>query len=283
MKGYVDGRVLEDARVPLTDRGYLLGDGVFETLRVDSGHVFRLDDHMERLARGLHVLGIDEATREEACAAALTLADAAEEDPILVRVNVTSGLFRGIADGAGPAVTGFLRPMAAPPAKRYGTGVSVVLSRYRKDHESPLSSVKHMSYLPHVQARREARATGAHDALLTNMAGRIAEATTSNVFAMVGATVHAPGPAEGALAGITRDVVLAFVHEEGVEVRPRLTAETLRRADEAWLTNTRVGCLPITRVDGTPLGEGTPGPFAKRMHAAYLDRVREEAAERLRE
>jgi branched-subunit amino acid aminotransferase/4-amino-4-deoxychorismate lyase len=275
----VDGRIgaIAEARVPLVDRGFLHGEGVFETMRAHGGTVFRLDDHATRLRDGLLVLGLHEDLEESFRAAVTALVTAgagAGWDPLYLRVNVTGGPTEDVAGPAEtPAVTGIVRPFKPYPMAYYAHGVKCLLIGHK--HRAELTAgVKTLSFAPYVTARRRALAAGAHDAILRNDAGRVAEATTSNVFAFVDDVVHAPGRGEGALAGVTRKVILELIEDTGLAVSKTLPLDLLERADEVWLSNTTGGVVPVTRVDDGPVGTGQKGPLATRLGHAYEDLVR---------
>lgn len=277
----VDGRIvpLADAKVSLMDRGYLLGDGVFETLRVSGRRPFRRDDHLTRLQRGLEVLGQDDSLVSDVDVAIDALVDGAAEaglgDALYLRVNVTVGPSEDIAgNGEGVGITGTCKPFQPYPMSHYSDGVHLVVAKQRKDPRDPLSSIKHMSFLPYVAARRYAMSKTAHDAILLNTDGRVAEATTSNVFAVVDDVLHAPGSEEGALPGVTRQVVLELAEDTGLDVRSRLEVEELRRAEEAFVTNTIGGVVPVTRFEEVPVGDGTKGDLTTRLGHALEDMVR---------
>jgi branched-chain amino acid aminotransferase len=277
---YLDGEIgdLADATVPLNDRGYLLGDGVFETLRTSNGHLFRLADHRARLRDGLKVIGLEADLIGEFDAAVQALSAAGQKrfgDELYLRVNITTGVMEDIAGtDHGASITAICKPFKPYPLQYYAKGVQVVLSDQRKDSCDPLCRVKTLSYIHSVTARRRAHSLTAHDALLRNEEGRITEATTSNVFARRGDTVYAPGPDEGALAGVTRAVVLELLEDVGLDVEEVLDVDTLRKADEAWLTNTTGGVIPLTRFDDTPIGDGGKGELTTRLGHAYEDLVR---------
>lgn len=262
---YVEGNVvdLERATVPLNDRGYLLGDGVFETLRTSNGKVFRLDGHAERMAKGLAAINLDDALVDEFRSAVGALVKEGTlrfGGELYVRVMVTTGPMEDVLEtGRGVTVTGICKKFRPYPMQYYANGIQVVLSRQRKDTRNPLSSVKTLSFLPYVSARRDAHAATAHDALLLNEHDRIAEASTSNVFALVDGKLHAPGEAEGAIAGVTRGAVLELADEAGLDVVERLTLKELAASAEAWLTNTTGGIVPITRALDRPVGNGKKG------------------------
>lgn len=278
---YVDGRItsLADAMVPLMDRGYLLGDGVFETLRVSGGVPFRRDDHSTRLQRGLEVLGLDDSLVTDADVAIDALVEAADDEALgadlYLRVNVAVGPSEDLAgNGQGVRITGTCKPFRPYPLSHYADGVHMVIAKQRKDPHDPLSTIKHLSFLPYVAARRFAMSKTAHDAVLMNTEGRVAEATTSNLFAVVDGFLHAPGSEEGALPGVTRQVVLELVEDTGLDVRSRLELDELRRASEVFVTNTIGGVVPVTRFEEAPIGDGRKGDLSTRLGHALEDMVR---------
>lgn len=272
---YVDGQVVDlaKARIPLNDRGFLLGDGIFETLRVANGKVFRLDGHARRLRAGLRLIGFDdsvEASFHQAVTALLRDGKRAFGDDLYVRVNISTGPMDDVAGtDRGLSVTGIAKKFKPYPMQYYSNGVQVVVSSQRKDTQSALSGHKTLSYLPHILARREALSATAHDAVLLNEHGRPAECSTSNLFARKGDTVYAPGLSEGACPGITRDVVLELLRDSGLDVAESMTLAQLRGASEAWLTNTTGGLVPITRLGDKPIGKGAKGELTTQLSHAY--------------
>jgi branched-chain amino acid aminotransferase len=271
---YLDGDVLDlsKARIPLTDRGFLLGDGVFETMRTSNGRIFRMDDHAARMRRGLKAIGLDESLEEDFRTAVDALHKAGTKrfgEELYIRVMVTTGPMEDVlGTGRGMAVMGLCRRFKPYPMQYYARGVSLVLSKQRKDSRSPLSPIKTLSFLPYIAARREAHSQTAHDALLRNEEDRIAEATTSNVFAVKDGTVYAPGESEGAIPGVTRAAVLELIEDLGLTVKEPLTLRSLRSADEVFLTNTTGGIVPVTMFDDKPVSDGEKGELTtKLMHA----------------
>lgn len=279
--GYVEGKVLDlaKAKIPLNDRGYLLGDGVFETLRTVNGKVFRLDQHAARLRSSLKAIGLDEPVESEFHAAVQALAKEGKRHfggELYLRVNVSTGPMGDIGGtDRGIMVTGLCRKFKPYPMQYYSSGVHLITSRQRKDTHSPLSSVKSLSFLPYVAARREAHTATVHDAILLNEHGRVAEATTSNVFARgKDDVVYAPGAGEGAVPGVTRGVVLDLVREAGLEVVEELTVDDLHKAREAWLTNTTGGIVPFTRFDDRPIGNGKKDNLTARLGRSFEQLLR---------
>jgi branched-chain amino acid aminotransferase len=269
---YTDGRVvpLEAATVPMTDRGFLLGDGVFETLRTVGRRPFRWDLHAERLSAGLATLGLPTAAVLEAEEALARLVQAADGDhELYLRIQVTrDASVREPADADG-VVTGIARPLVPYPGSVYRHGVRLATVAWRKDPHDPLAAVKHLSYLPYLMARRQAHAAGADDALILNTNGRVCEASHSNVLAVVGDVLHAPGVGEGALDGVTRRLLLDSEAVWRTTIVDRITPEALAHADEVLLTNTVGGVVPVSRVDDSTHPAGAGGAWYARLLAAY--------------
>lgn len=269
---WVAGRVmpLDDASVPLDDPGFLLGDGVFETLRARRGRIFEWPRHRARMADGLDVLGIEPGTLDGAKAALEALADAAAStfDDQYLRVQVVREA--GPAEPAGGRVTALVRPLPVYPAHWYGTGVHLGVAEWCSDPQSPIAGVKSLSYLPQVLARRRAQARGLDDALVLNTEGRVCESAHGNVIARLGHTLYAPGREEGGLAGVTRDVLLCWAEDNGYAVEIRLPWDVLAEAEEAVLVSTLAGVVPVASVEGlNSRFAGGNGELAVALAQAY--------------
>jgi branched-chain amino acid aminotransferase len=276
---YVSGRFVpaDQPAIGVGDRGFLLGDGVFETVRVEGGVVRDAAAHLARLRIGLALLDLADAPCDEALlAAVIETARRNRLDPAVVRVTVTRGAAatRGLlppALPAAPTVVVQAFPLSpAPPGGGPAAIVAVLASTTRRNEHSPLSRIKSTNYLDMILARIEAARRGADDALVLNTAGRLACATTANVFVVKGDRLLTPPTAEGALPGITRARLLAGAAALGLgaEERP-LPVEAAVEADELLLTNTVVPVRAVVRLDGRPVGRGEPGPVAARI-AAWL-------------
>jgi branched-chain amino acid aminotransferase len=156
-------------------------------------------------------------------------------------------------------------PVPPTPAHDLEVGLHLVASRVRRDPESPLAALKTTSRADFVVARLEAREAGADDALFLTIDGFLSEATSANVFVIRGEELATPSLACAILAGTTRDWVLRWA--AGVGLRPvegLLTSRDLHEADEAFLSSSVAGILPVTRYDGAPIGAGTPGSWTLR-------------------
>jgi branched-chain amino acid aminotransferase len=155
--------------------------------------------------------------------------------------------------------------------------MTAITASERRNEQSALSRVKSANYLQSVLARIEADRNGAQEAILLNARGYVAEASTSNVFAVAGGSLATPSVDSGALPGITRAAVIELAAEARLPVTERLvTPEELLDADEAFLTNSLMEIMPLTELDGQPIGSGRPGPVTQQLAEAYRELVRRE-------
>jgi aminodeoxychorismate lyase len=272
---YVDGQVFAEAEatVPAGDRGFLYGDALFETLRTYSGVPFLLDRHLDRLFGSCEELGI--APRESPAELAEIVSDLAGQvgPEACLRIAVSRG------SGYGPwpkdlPETGrtviAARRLAAQPDGLYDRGLRLITSRLLRFEGSPLAGHKTANYLEAVLARGEAAERGADEAVMLNTAGRIAELSAANVFAVIYGRLITPDLEEGPLPGITRGLVLELAKQAGIKSHTgQLAPEALADADEAFATSSLLEVCPIAELDGTRIGEVVPGPITARLQAAY--------------
>jgi branched-chain amino acid aminotransferase len=278
---WVDGRIAEATAPALTvfDRGFQLGDGIFETLRVRGGRPTELAEHVARLRRSADGLGIplgDETGRTlEQAIDDLLLAEGlgGPDGDASVRITVSRGavLGRGLLppdEHPTPTVVVQAWPVPPTPAGHLEVGLRLVASAVRRDPESPLSALKTTSRADYVFARMEARAAGADDALFLTIDGYLSEATSANLFLVRGEMLATPSLRCAILPGTTRDWILRWAATAGL--RPEegfLTSRDLAEADEAFLSSSVAGILPVTRFEGTAIGSGRPGPWTLRARA----------------
>jgi branched-chain amino acid aminotransferase len=275
-KVWIDGAPVEagEARVPVFDRGFLYGDSVYEVFRTCEGRPFKEREHLERLERSAAGLEMTLPARAEIeRAIADTLAAAGEADAY-VRVIVTRGagelgLAPEMADR--PRLIVIVRPIKLPPSESYAGGVAVaIVGRSRSAPGAVDPQVKSGNYLPSVLAVAMARKQGAYEAILCDAVGRITEGSSSNFFVVRGRRVSTPALSGGLLEGITRRTVIDLLRDDGTAVdEAPLWPVDLRSAEEAFLTSSVRGVLPIVRVDGHAVGDGHPGPITRRVLDLY--------------
>lgn len=288
----LDGALVppERAMVSVFDRGFLYGDSVYEVVRTYGGRPFELDAHLARLAHSALRLGLElpwDAARtarelgrtlEAARAAGAAAGDPADapwnRGEWYARIVMTRGAGEIGLDPAlavDPRALVIVQPLHAPPARAYAEGVAVAIVGVRRASTAAVDpSAKTGAHLPHVLAVKEARAAGAHEALLLDDHGRVTEGSSSNVFVVAGGTLRTPPPAAGILEGVTRKLVLRLAGENGVPAQQlALRPEDVAGADEVFLTSTMREILPVVKVDGAVIGSGRPGPVTERLHRAF--------------
>lgn len=239
----------DEARISPADRGFTLGDGVFETMRAAGGQVLHLPRHMARLAAGGAVLGLSVPPMDTLRHAAHSLLAACGLEDAVLRLTVARGEGpRGLLppDNDRPTVL-----LTAVPGAFSVSAVRVVTSHLiRRDEMSPLSYIKSLNYLPGILARQEAQRAGAQDALLLNTQGRMAESTISNLVVATKDGLVTPPVAEGALAGIARQILL----EQELVREATLSPACLRGARGIWLVNS-LSLRVVLELDGQPVPE----------------------------
>ena len=278
---WVDGElVAADARhLSAFDRGFQLGDGVFETLRARGGHPTELDEHLSRLRRSADGLDIalDEDLEERVTAgiAALLAAEdlAGPEGDASIRITVSRGVTaaRGLlpVERLSPTVVIQAWPVPAPPADHLERGLHLIVSAVRRDPANPLSAFKTTSRADYVYARFEARRAGADDALFLTVDDHLSEATSANVFLVRGSKLLTPALACAILPGTTRTWLLRWGAGAGLTASEGwLRKEHLAEANEVFLCSSVAGVLPVTRFEGVPIGDGRPGPWTLRARDA---------------
>jgi len=286
---WANGR-LEPVDKPLltvTDRGFQLGDGVFETVRVVGGVVLELELHVSRLEVSAAALAIAlpenlevllaRAIREVCGANGLDDAGA----PVAVRVTVSRGSIEGRALLPPDEVSSSLVVQAwrvdPPPPGLVDKGLQLVISSVRRDPASPLARVKTTSRAEFVYARLEARRRGADDALFLTTDGHLAEATSASLFLVEHSGLATPSLECGILISTTRAWVISSAAPRlGLAVREdTLRPEALFSADEAFLASSVAGIVPVTGVEGRPIGDGMPGPCTLSLRALREGAARE--------
>lgn len=258
-------RSLEQATLPATDAGFLLGEGVFETIRAEQGHPLWFAEHIARLTRGLRVLSIAYAPDAEALRALCEqVLDTNAIEEARVRLTITRGPIRGLpiaATEGEPTVMIAASRLDPAQERQRATGWRVVPAGFPKNHRSPLASIKCTSYAESLLARRQARAQGFDEAVMLNTDGMVAEASMANIFVLSGNQLHTPPVADGALPGVARAQVMRVAEGHGLAVAERsLRLEDLLAAEEVFLTNAIILMMPVVLVGERTIGDGRPGP-----------------------
>jgi len=279
---WINGELMdeEDVRIAPSDRGFLLGDGLFETLLARQGRLAFLDAHVVRLSAGGNILGIPmpASTRHLAIACGMLLeANGLIDAPrTALRITLTRGPGpRGLLPPENPTPTLMITASESPvPVATQ----SAILATPRRNALSPVSRLKALPYLDNLLAREEARSRGAGEALMLDTSGHLACASVANIFLWEGDRLVTPAEECGILPGITRAAVLELAERMKIEVVEDMIApQRLARASGAFLTNSLIGLMPLSRIEGREI----PGHrLTGRLQAAYellLDADEEES------
>ncbi len=266
-----------EALVPVLDRGFLYGDSVYEVVRTANGRPFMLEEHLDRMRRSAAMIYFEMPwTDQEISRRLLQLRGALPAAECYFRIVATRGPgpISLYPDGSGePGLYVIGTPLQPYPAHLYRDGCRVaVVHRLRNNPRALDPRAKTGNYLNNMLGLVEAKRQGADDALFLNAEGHLTEATTANVWIAERGRVFTPPVAEGLLAGITRGWLLSRLPERGVAAaEATIDLDRLLRADEVFLSGTVKGIMPVTLIDGGPVGSGKPGPVARRGMELYQE------------
>ena len=286
----VDGALVapDEAKVSVFDRGFLYGDSVYEVIRTYGVRPFEQAAHLARLRHSAERIGLApkwdaERTGSEIARTLEASRGGDRPDPAAapwivderyVRVVMTRGAGEIGLDPAlavDPVALVVVQPLSGPPASAYRDGVAAAIVGVRRaDPDAVDPSAKTGAHLPNVLAVQQARAAGAHEALLLDARGFVTEGSSSNVFAVARGVLRTPPLAAGILEGVTRGVVLRLAREARVQVEEvALRPEDLEGAEEVFITSTVREIVPVTRLGVRAVGSGRPGPTTRAVHRAF--------------
>jgi D-alanine transaminase len=271
---YLNGKFLpiEQAFVPVLDRGFIFGDGIYEVIPVYSRHPFRLGEHLTRLQHSLDAIRLENPHSDEEWAN-LTRELIAQNDPEdqYVYLHVTRGVAKrdhAFPKDVAPTVFMMSNPLITAPRELYESGVSAVSA---VDNRWDRCDIKAISLLPNVLLRQLAIDADATETVMFRD-GILTEGSASNIFATEKGVILAPPKDNHMLPGITYDLVLELAATNNIPVQiGKFDQSRIRQADELWLTSSTKEVLAITTLDGKAIGDGKPGPLFRRMHALYQD------------
>jgi branched-chain amino acid aminotransferase len=264
------------------DRGFLFGDSVYETIRTYGGRPFLLRAHLLRLRRSAERLEIpyDDARLDIEKEVLATIASAGLPETA-IRAMLTRGrgpLGYATEECGAPTLVIHVRPCPDVPEAFLREGVDVAIVDVTRNARTAIDpSIKSSNLLNNLLAWKAAHRLGAYEPILLNAADRLTEGASSNLFVVRSNRLLTPPLEDGLLEGITRGLVLELAREDGIEVSEEsLAGDDLRAADEAFLTSTLKGVLPIRRCDGWPIRHGRPGPVTRRVMDLFLSRIQSE-------
>jgi branched-chain amino acid aminotransferase len=273
----INGQITDPSSPQISpfDRGFTLGDGVFETIKVANGTPWYLERHLQRLQHGAEMMGIpyppDIPHWVEGVVSHIRSQGA---QFFALRVTLTRGAMHtaGLSVNCvpSPTVTIVAYALPEPPQNIYEQGISVRIASARRNERALATRIKTTSYAESILALREAQAEGYDDAIFLNTYNFVAEASASNIFLCLNGVVVTPAITQGILPGITRAVVLQLAKDVGFSVAEReVSDEELLNSDEVFLTSSLRGIVPVVRVGEDAIGHGTPGTITRQLIKAY--------------
>jgi D-alanine transaminase len=270
--GFVNGRFmpLEEATVPVEDRGFQFGDGIYEVIRTYHGQPFQLDSHLVRFERSAKAIELPLPWNLQQWAAhvrdGIKRSGYAESKVYLQLTRGAAPRDHAFPAGTKPTAVMTVREMRPMEPALQASGVAVMTM---DDWRWGRCDIKSVNLLPNVLARQKAKQAGAFEALFIRN-GQVTEGSVSNVMIVKAGRLLTAPEGERILSGVTRTIVLELARKEGLPVEERfVTRDELLHADEIFLTGTTVEVLPVIRVDGKAVGAGTPGPVTQKLQAAF--------------
>jgi D-alanine transaminase len=275
---YLNGRFLppDQASVSVFDRGFIFGDGIYEVIPVFGGRLFRLPHHLARLEASLAAIRLrnPHGAREWNDIFTRLLADAATENGTgdhYIYLQVTRGVAprdHAFPANVTPTVFAYAQPLKYAPAEQLAQGVAAITT---EDIRWQRCDIKAIALLANALLRQQAIEQGAAEAILVRD-GIVTEGAASNIFVVKNGRLLTAPKGPYILPGITRDLVVEIAQAKNIACDERpVGIEDLRAADEVWLTSSTKEILPITRIDGQPVGGGKPGPMHARLFALYRE------------
>lgn len=270
---------LKDAKVSVLDRGFLYGDGLFETMRAYNGEVFMLEEHIRRLYISLKVIKIKPPFSEKHLAGIVNKT---------ISINKLLSAYVKVVVSRGTGPTGIDMPYKCRPTvlvyaasfkavdeNIYKRGIAVTLPSVQKNEMSFTARIKSLNYLDNILARDEVRRDGYFESVFLNTKGHVTETATTNIFIIKGPGIITPPPTAGLLSGITRDAVIGLIKKylNNKMTQADITLRGLVSADEIFLTNSTHELIPVIKVGRYIIGNGAPGPFYKFLHLLYRSNV----------
>lgn len=276
---WVKGRLIsgDELCFGVKERGFLYGDGLFETVRVYQGKPFAWAQHYARLAAGCEKLRIPYSGEEIETGIRMVL-DAGKLMDGSLRITLTRGESpRGLL--APPetkptlVITG--QPGEPYPPAAYTRGFRAVIIGFPRNHLSPLVKMKSLSCVENVLGRLEAAAAGVEEGIFLNLKGEVTEGTISNIFLVFGNNLIITPPLEsGLLPGITREIIIGLADKLGFSVAEKIVfPQDFKKAQEAFLTNSLLEVMPLISLDGAPIGRGRPGSITAALRGAYQNYI----------
>jgi len=276
---FINGLLIpqDEAKVSVLDRGFLYGDGVFETLRAYSGKIFRIDDHIKRLFCSANAICLKTPFTGNYIKESLyqTLMGNNLKDAYL-RLTITRGISDPGLDTEGclnPTMTIISREFSGYPEDLYRHGIKAAVVSTRRIPASALNpEIKSLNFLNNIMARMEAKHANASEAIMLSTEGYVAEGTVSNIFIVKDGVVKTPPLSVGILNGVTRSLVIGLAQKNNIPLtEQQFQPEELYSADECFVTSTLYEVMPVTSINNKPVGTGHPGDISQSMLSIFRE------------
>jgi len=273
---FLNGKIIPDTEgsVSTDDRGFLYGDGIYETLRSYNGKPFKLAKHLERMRHSAKQLRISfEYTNAEISETIKTLIGKNNIQDAYIRITLSRGSGGGrlqMDENINPTTLIQLKPLTPYDSKLYGEGMSLIVSNCRRSTSCPISRHKTTNLLKSILLKEEAKTKSAHEAIILNTDSYVTECVVSNIFMVSDGSVITPSLDTNILPGITRITVLDICKNKSIPVsEDRFTTDRLIKADEVFITNSLMEIMPISRIDDYKIGKVVPGMITQQLMSAY--------------
>lgn len=266
---YVNGEIMpiEKAVVPIEDRGYQFGDGVYEFIASYEGRPFMLEEHLDRLERSMRELAFDPISRADIGKAVLDLFTLSGYPRAGLYIQISRGVAprnHAFTPGMTPQIIMTIRPVNEMPAEKRKHGATAITV---KDTRWGRCDIKTVQLLSNSLAKQKSLDAGCDDAIFVSDQGVVREGTSSNLFIVTGGRLTTHPLTDNILPGITRMVVLNLCKAADLDVEESFFAiDALLGADEVFLTGTVTELLPVVRIDNKAIGHGDVGPITRRLY-----------------
>jgi branched-chain amino acid aminotransferase len=273
---FLNGKIISDAdaNISSADRGFLYGDGIYETLRSYSGKPFKLSDHLERMRHSAKQLRISFSyTNEDIGKWINELIERNCSQDAYIRITLSRGSGGGrlqMDDNIEPTTLIQVKPFSPYDSKLYDEGMSLVVSDYKRSTTCPISRYKSTNLLQSILRKEEANKKSAHEAIILDTDGYVAECVVSNIFMVSGGSVITPSLDTNILPGITRIMVLDICKNSGIPIdEEHFKIDVLIKADEVFITNSLMEIMPVSRIDDCKIGNSVTGRITQQLMNAY--------------
>ena len=277
---FLNGKIIPvtEGSISTGDRGFLYGDGIFETLRTYNSEPFKLAEHLERMRCSAEKLKIFfEYTSAEISETITKLLEKNGVQDAYIRITLSrgeGGSALQMSDGLKSTILIQAKSFTPYDEKLYTEGMSLAISEHRRSTTNPISRHKTTNLLTSILLKQEAGSKSAHDSIVLNTDGYVAECIVSNIFMVKDGSVITPSLDTNILPGITRSTVLDICRDSSISAREEcFKIETLIKADEVFITNSLMEIMPVSKIEDNKIGKTIPGKITQQLMNAYKSLV----------